>query len=203
MLILLNIFQIATIRETVFFSKILKSIIIESFHLIIVIIIALFSVSLITHLLSGSFEDDFSDLFNAFYLNVYFVLCSFDGIYFDNNDTSTNIIILIVLILIKLLFINLIYGIIYKNYIEFREFLEEYNKRDHNKIVGDTIILKLIYYLFPLNFYFIYSDISKVKKEYEGLNKKKFIEEGEGNYNQNKLIVNKRIIHIIYANKKD
>lgn len=196
MVVFKNLRLINSVPEIIFFPKLLESVVIAAFHFFLIIFMVILSISIIIHLILGPEVFIISDISTTIMLIINFSINDFS----TKNTNSISFLFFYSIILIeKIILMSFLFGIMKGSYTSLINDLQNFKLKPQNKVVGETTITKFTYFLVPFNFYFIYKDWNELYQIYSSLNKEKFVEEGEGNFNQLKIVYNKRIIHIIYT----
>lgn len=194
-----NLRLINSVPEIIFFPKLLESIVISSFHFFLLIFMVILAISLIVHLILGSNVFIFSELSTTILLMINYSINDFSTKDLSHTDTNSLLFLYSIVFIEKIILMSFLFGIMKGSYTSLINDLNNFKLKPQNKVVGETVITKFTYYLVPLNFYFIYKDWYELYQIYSTLDKEKFVLEGEGNFNQLKIVYNKRIIHIIYS----
>jgi hypothetical protein len=156
--------------------------------------------TLVFHILLGQHISVFTDLSSSFLMTLSSILGSLETKYFSGLSTVQNLLIIIFLIIIKFILYTFVFAIILQTYETIRTKYRDYKKKDHYKLVGETIFLFVKYMFVPISFYFMYKDYKKYKSVYAALNLQSIVAEGDlkQNITFHKMIIEKREVFVIH-----
>jgi hypothetical protein len=155
------------------------------FNIFVILLVFILSLMLIFHISLGIEIREFTDLNTTLLIAFSSILGSLNN-KIKNLTSIEYVIIIILLILIKFILFTFIFAIIKDTFDTLNKEFRNYRKRDHYKLVRESVILFLKYLMLPFSFYFMIQDYRYFSGIFAGKNLEKIVLEGgesKGIYN--------------------
>jgi hypothetical protein len=179
------------------------------FNILVILIIFILSFTLIFHIILGGQKQEFSDLSTTLVIVFASILGKLQYPFkkdANNIGSINNLIIIVMMILIKFILFRFIFAVIKETYDKLVIEYKDFKRRDHYKLVKETIFLFLKYFLFPISLYFMYNDYMFFKRKYGNKDLIRVIHEGgDGvdNLTFHKMIIQRRVVYLVHEKLKE
>jgi len=152
---------------------------IRIFNIFCILVIFIFSFSLIFHTIIGKRVEVWSSFTNSLIITITNILGSLNTGTFDRLTIPQSAIIICFLIFIKFILFTFVQGTNQESYEELRSQFSNFQKLEHFKVVGETIYLFMKYLIFPINIIFIIKDFFYYKALYGSTDFKTIIQDSD------------------------
>jgi hypothetical protein len=152
---------------------------IRIFNIFVILVIFIFSFSLIFHTIIGKRVDQWSNITNSIIITLVSILGALSSKTFSNLTIPQSTIIICFLIFIKFILFTFVFAINKESYKDLRKQFNHYKKVEHFKIIGETVFLYMKYMLPGLNLIFIVKDLFYYKRLFGSTDYKRLIDDNE------------------------